>query len=75
MNEQSFAVWPWVWAGLVFLGAVWIVLAPTWVGYPLTSSDWITAAVLAGSALGLGFWSLALGARPYRDYEAPTLDE
>ncbi len=60
MNHSSIPLWPWVLTILLFLASVWLVLAPTWMGYRLTASDWVTAAVLAGSAFGLGFWSLAL---------------
>jgi hypothetical protein len=60
MNHSSIPLWPWLLTILLFLASVWLVLAPTWMGYHLTTSDWVTAAVLDGSAFGLGFWSLAL---------------
>ena len=46
--------------GLLFVAAIWLLIAPTWVGYALTTSDWITSAVLATASLGLGFWSFAV---------------
>jgi hypothetical protein len=67
MNRPN---WLWIGPVVLFLSAVWIMLAPTWIGYPLRASDWITAAVLAGSSLGLGFWSLTLATnRPQRGRE------
>ncbi len=54
-------------AFLIFLAAVWVLIAPLWVGYRLTTSDWVTAAALAGSASTLGFWSIALAARARRE--------
>jgi hypothetical protein len=50
---------PWLGSVLVFLAAVWLLIAPDWLGYRLSPSDWITAAVLAAASLVSGFWSIA----------------
>ncbi len=67
MNRGPRGIFAGVVAFTIFLAAVWVLIAPFWVGYRLTASDWITSAVMAGSVATLSFWTIATSARSRRE--------